>query len=259
MGRQKLLDNHNTQLFATFIMCRVIKPDGFRLRDVDFCFNLVNNWIYGVGTKEKPDFQLVQISRVIDEFVKNKWIVRKKHKKPPVFQMTLAGLSHFFHQMVNPDRLLTPYQVIFIFYLLSTYGKFFKTYFLYDDIFLSTAQTQRLEKLLNPETIVHGQLELIKERLGKLDERIEENDDMLEFIGTERMKAADRNDIIQNVDRRFSYQMAYQKPFKTFLKEIPSELLDFEIQSGFRNRRDLLFLGTRNYYQRLIDQYNELI
>ena len=259
MKRKKIIDSYETLIHATFIMTKAIKPSGFRLRDIEFCFNLINNWIYGLNSSQSPSIQLVQVSRMIEYYIDQRFMVRVKNKNPPQYKISHPGIIYFFEQMVDSDKIKPPDQVIFIHYLLTTYSAFFKSFLLNDDLFQSTFQINSINSYLNPSTIVKNQIALLEGKKNALLERIEENNGLLKLINDERAKGSDNGQIVEKIDHRFSYQMAYQKPFKNFLREIPSALLEFEMRVGFKNRRDLLFKQNINYYTSIIDLYLSLL
>ena len=259
MTREKIIDRYEVLIYASFMICRVIKPNGFRLRDIEFCFNLVTNWIYGINSDDVPKMQLVQISRMIESYIAQSLILKIKNKKQPQYKISHTGMVYFFEQMVDAEKIRLPNQVIFIHYLLGTYGTFFRSFLLNDDLFQSSFQVNSIKNYLEPSTIVKNQISLLERRKEALEERIEENDGLLQLIDEERNNGSDNRRMIEKIDHRFSYQMAYQKPFKAFLLEIPSSLLEYELRVGFKNRRDLLFKQHKLYYSTIINMYKELL
>ena len=181
MSRKNILVTQRVQLFSSFLMCRIIHGTGFRLRDVEFLFNLINNWLYGNHPDVNIDIQLVQISRELERFLGSGYVLKKRKHKVPVFSLTPRGLGYIFYQMSNPEKLIDPDQVILIHYLLATYGKFFRSFLGDDDFFRSSAELQNIENFLNPQTILLNQIKLIQIRIKALEERIMENDEMLTY------------------------------------------------------------------------------
>lgn len=259
MTRQTILSSNKHQLFVSFIMCTVVHQKGFRLKDVEFFYNLINNWLYDNQLEQLANIQLVQISREIDKYVKEGFIKRTKENRIPKFRLNHYGITYFFQSLSYPKQLTTADHTLTVYYLLKTYGKFFHNFLVNRDRFQSTIEINKIKELLNPNTVILNQISILKKIVQNLDDRICENDEMLRYINYKRTEGCALSEIVDAIDHKFSYQMAYQKPFKAFLKEIPSDLLEFEVRTGFKNRRDLLFRNKKNQYQKLIDQYQSYL
>jgi len=205
---------------------------------VEFYFELYANWLEFRFRDEGLHIELVQVVRIL-EHLKKEGLLKAQGKR--LYQFTETGVLGLLKKLVRSDAGLRLDEVIFIRYLLLTYGRVLESLILPEDRFVTSSLRREVRDLLNPEIVKKREQERLERLVRDLSTRIEESREIASYAQSRLKSGAPTDTVVSEVDRRFGYQLSYRKPFGELYAELPLELRKHELERGIELRNERLF------------------
>lgn len=260
MRQFSLARTHGTLLECAVLTAGILQGEaGFRPRDVAFFFELFGNWLEE-DRKGKPlSIEIVQIIRHLKQQGEAKVVTSAHRAGRPFYKLTRPGALHLVATLVENSRALQMHEVVFISYVLTTYGDLIRAFLMAGAGFLSSAEKARLQHLLDPRSVVSHQLGLQENIIRDLEQRIAESDEMVTYAQTAQSKGSTQDDILTHLSRHFGYQLSHRKPLRELLSGLPAPMREFEMLQGMRLRNEALFRPLLHWHAQMRDALTQLL
>ncbi len=250
MGRRdSVFETHGTLVFAALAATDLLAgAKGFRARDVQFYVDLFANWLEFGRQKVGFSVQIVQLQRYLLAAANRREVSLLKKKSATAYRFTDAGFIKLIETLVGFDRLLKADELVFLTYLLQEYHEPLSRRLVPDGRFHSKARKEEILNLIDPDRAVSRQIALVESIRRDLATRIEESEEITQFVLVELGKGHSCVQVIAAMDQRFTYQLSGQKSFRELFAAVPESMLEDEISKGFSRRNQMLFAKLLKYY-----------
>lgn len=210
--------------------------EGFRQKDLRFYIELFSNWME--TTLEGPSLEIhnVQISRFLEGLVKEGFCRKGMQKGNPSYRLTRAGIIGLFGDLVNREHFLPLEQFFFLHFIVESYGQVISDLVEKEGLDFPKALKFELDYLRDPKQLVARQLKFVDKEIAKLELRVKDACDASALARSLFDKEVKTGEIIEEVQKRFPYELNNLKPFKDLLRQVPSSLRRWELVEGAEKR-----------------------
>lgn len=238
MARKSLLDAQPIILRCAFLTCAMVH-DRFRAMDILFFIELYSNQLH-LGTFGRDlTIQPTQINRIVEALQKDGHATIEKDGYKKLFKIPPTGARRLIRDLVLQEVYLPVVESVFAQYFISTYGEHMRSYIERDGELDSDGKAQ-VEHLLNPQTIIKRQLQLLETAIKSTERKIASTESMVAYFNSEIDKKP-LESVIAEMPSTFSYELSYRKPLRELFSELPTEYRDYEIRHGFDHRNKSLY------------------
>ncbi|MDQ3231761.1 MAG: hypothetical protein M3Q07_08075 [Pseudobdellovibrionaceae bacterium] len=214
-----------------------------RARDVLFSIDLVKN-IFEASI-HCPEFELqsVQILRLFKKYDEHGWGRMTTEGSAVILHLNGEGLFQILHSLVQVDHIMPLNESIFLQWFLDSYQTHIRARIKPE---LSPDKQVQLETYLKPHALFDAQLKRLDMGMIDMQRRIDDSRRLVLFVDKARSQGLRPEEIVQTLPSEFSYRMTHQKRFRTWLQELPGDILPFEMEQGIAYRQ-------KHLYQRLLN------
>jgi hypothetical protein len=226
-----------TALFITGLVTSRI-----RARDVIFYVDLIKNVFEASIHYPAFELQTVQILRLFKRYQDLGW--GTVHQEGAAVSLIVSGTGLFqtLNALVQVEHILPLNESIFLQWLLDTYKEHLRLRIAPQ---LKIEDQKVLEKHLAPFSLFRAQLQRLEAGIGNLEGRIEDSRRLVSFVENAMKSGLEPDAIVDTLPSEYSYRLSHQKRFQRWLKELPEDLMPFELSEGIAIRQ-------RSLYQRLL-------
>lgn len=228
----------NDYLFYAAALASHVKllGSGFRQKDVRFMLELMSSWHMTPEARQAlPLLHNTQILRRMDELVHLGWM-RRLGKRTPHYRLTRSGLVGILSSL--RDRALRGdiENYVFIHYLLQSYRERLTKLIEQEGLSLPLPQKMEVEEILDGKKMAQEKLRVLQNKLNYWQRRVNENQQIINIVQEQLALRTPLDKIVSQIEKRFPYELNYQKPLTHFIAEIPEELKGWELTEGHRRR-----------------------
>jgi hypothetical protein len=250
MRKNSFAQNHKVLFLSAFLTSNILNTEtGFRLRDIQFYFELFANW--RELEKISPDFgvQLTQIKRMVQHFKLNGLLVGTRNGSRESFKFSLEGTLQLLEELVACDESLCVEDVIFVQYFIKTYKPYLIQYLLPTESPVKPQVRDRINFLVEHDGVVKNQIIILDCLLKDLKSRIRESEEIISFVKSKVEAGEALPKVIQQMNKQFIYQFSHRKSFSEVYGALPDALQDYEIREGMQHRNNNLFAKLIRSYE----------
>ncbi len=218
---------------------------GFRQKDVRFLIGLFLNWMDASTKGVDEKIHNTQISRFLDQLLKDGYATKSGRGSVPRYQLTRAGLLELVGQLVHAPVPAPFEQFFFVFYFVKTYGSRLTELVAQKENRLPRSLQVELQSLLDLKEILDQQIRFVQLEIRKLEERMKETKGAAQLASQLSTKGASADEMIRSVEQLFPYEMNSQKKMSDLFREIPPALRIWELTTGNTNRYEILWASQK--------------
>ena len=247
--RDSVFETHGTLVLAALAASDLLAgTKGFRLRDAQFYVDLFANWLEFGKQQVGLTIQIIQLQRHLEKCQEHGEATVLKGRRSTSYRFTDTGFLKLMETLVGFEKLLKADELVFLTYLLNEYQTQLTARLIPENRFHSKDRKEEILSLINPENVLSRQIALVNSIRKDLTTRIEESEEITQFVRNELRSGKASGHIIAALDERFSYQLKGQRSFKELFAAVPESMLEEEISKGFSRRNKLLFAKLLTYY-----------
>lgn len=259
---QDILSCYNVTMIKIFYAALIAtwlnrEEKGFRQRDVKFYHDLIIDWMETSPSAKNYTIQNTQMMRFLESLVKKQWLLKKKGTTP-----YYTFNNKYFMDLIKESLSISeddPYDLFFLqFHLASVYKETLSELLFIRGIELSRGQKMDLEHLFNSKLLLRSQKERIEIEINKLDLRKKEVEKMIEFAKQDLASGSDAMDVVGKIEKKYPYQMQYQKSMSKTFADLHPKLRILELTSNSEKRLKTLWDPTENYLRGYLKTLEEL-
>lgn len=218
---------------------------GFRQKDLRFLLDLFSNWIESAQDGPFLAVQNTQIARYLDDLVTEGFAKRSTSQSHPRYWVTRVGLLECLSKIVSRRRWWPIEEFFFVLCFIKSYHQRIEALIQQEGTLFPPTLKLEIHHLLDPRQFIESQITLLDREIEKLNIRITHGQDTSRLSGTFIQKGANVEEVIQEVQAQFPYQLSNQKPLADLYRETPQENWLWEMESGSRMRVEVIFLPLR--------------
>jgi len=214
-----------------------------RAREVLFYVDMVKN-IFEASI-HCPDFELqtVQILRIFRRFHEQNWGHMASEGAAVSLTLHGRGLFHILRTLLDVDYIMPLNESIFLQWFLDSYQDHIRVRL---KSALNHEDQQQLENHLQPYALFKAQMKRLELGMTDMQRRVDDSRRLLSFVDKARAHGLEPEEIVQTLPSEFSYRLSHQKRLRTWLLELPDDVMPFEIEQGIAKRQ-------KHLYRRLLD------
>jgi hypothetical protein len=232
--------------------------EGFRQKDVRFLVGLFLNWMEASTKGVDEKIHNTQISRFLDQLLKNGYATKSARGPAPRYQLTRAGLLELVSQLVQVPVPAPFEQFFFVFYFVKNYGSRLTELVAQKENRLPRSLQVELESLLDLKEILDQQIRFVQLEIRKLEERMKETKAAALLASQLSAKGASADEMIRSVEQLFPYEMNSQKKMSDLFREIPPALRIWELTTGNTNRYEILWASQKDSLEGYLKALNQM-
>lgn len=215
---------------------------GFRQKDVRFLVELLTSWRWSAEERRlRPPLHNTQILRVLRHHFELGWIKSSAGKKRTRFYLTRSGfmgfLSHLYDVALESD--FATYS--FLSYILQSYKERLLKLIHREGTSLPLPQRLEVERLLDGKAHQALRQKRMRDRLQYWQRRIKENETIVALVRERIGEGNSIEKIVQEIERRYPYEMNFAKPLTAFISEVPKDLQQWELTEGQLRRAKMIW------------------
>lgn len=227
-----------TAVLATHVQ---LEAKGFRQKDVRFMLELLSTWRWAADERRQhPPLHNTQIMRSLHELSRLGWI-KSVGKKQMKYRLTRAGLVGILDTL-RTTALNSEFATFwFLSHILQSYRSKLFQLIEKEGSNLPLPQKMDVEKILDGKKMMLERKAIIQERLKYWRRRIDESRAVVQLVKERMNEKHSIEKIVNEIERRYPYELNITKPITTFIAEIPDDLKVWELTEGYNRRAHFMW------------------
>lgn len=221
---------------------------GFRQRDVKFYHDLIIDWMETCPFAKNYTIQNTQMMRFLNTLVERQWL-SIKGSNVPVYHFNNKYFMDLIKETLGQSD-EDPLELFFLqFHLASVYRETLSELLFIRGIELTRGQKLDLDHLLNARLLLRNQRERIEREIKKIEMRTKEVEKMIEFSRTELKIKKDPLEVVKELEKKYPYQMQYQKSMSKTFQDLHPRLRSLELTVHSEKRLETLWSPMADHLQ----------
>jgi hypothetical protein len=231
---------------------------GFRQRDVKFLIDLFSNWVESSLHENTLSMQNTQILRFLSGLVEEGFARKLSRKTHPAYRLTRVGLIELVSRIVNRPYHTSREQFFFLVYFIKNYKPRIEEMVKAEGKQFPYPLKLELQGLLDARKLVERELEFSGRELKKLENRINDAVKTSELTKQMLREGAAIEEIVKRAEKLFPYELNSQKPLTELIAGIPSEMRQWELESGNLLRTEDIWRPSKVLLEEYIRELKKL-
>lgn len=204
----------------------------FRQRDVRFLMELFWNWQSSPLTRPRLErIHNNQIKRALSDLVSSGFA----SQRDTTYKLTRAGILHALNQIRQAGLEGRFEEFLFCrFFLKSYHERIFRL--IEQDTPMPLAFRSEVRELFDTAKLERAKREALKRERQYFEDRISETENAVRFVESGLKSKTPLPEIVQEIERRFPYELNFQRPLSQLMNVTESSLLVSELTEGNRLR-----------------------
>jgi len=243
MRKDSSFEHNDTYILAACIAAHAngIK-EGFRQKDVKFLIEMLSNWMDMTIGAATIDVHNTQVMRYLNYLVDQDWAKVVARGKQPRYKLTAIGLLTLVSKLVNRPPRYPLENFYFVFHFLETYRPPIEQLLQSESRGLPNAIRIELDFLLDMKKLIDVQLRFLEREVQKLRQRITDSVEVTKIVRKARAEKKITKDVVNEIEKKYPYDLNSQKSLSEFYLEIPDALRDFILDYGIAKRTKQIWI-----------------
>lgn len=234
------------------------RAEGFRQKDVRFLMELFCNWMENPPRQGPTIIQNTQVLRYLKELEKDGYLRIIRAGKRPLYRLTRTGLIELISAAVGGDHIESPAQFLFLYYFISSYRPKIFDLIKAEGRQFPYALELELDSLLDAKQLLAKELKNAERQLREIDERVIDGQKAAQLTAEAILKKSTYAEIVQTWEKLYPYGLNSHKPLTELFSEIAPDIAQWELETGNKNRVELIWMPCRAIHLRYIETLKSL-
>lgn len=236
------IQRNSVLLSTALVACHAsFQAKGFRQAKLNFYVELFHSWIYRGREQDALALQTTQITRFLEQLVKDGFILRVQGGKRSPYALSRMGLLEMLSRITEPRPDQLHQEFLFSYYFIRVYRDRLITLVRAKNALFPPAMQIELEALLDHATMLRNKIERQKIRLKKIFASINSAKASSQLAQNLLGRRTPLPEVIQELQGKYPYEFHALKSLQELISEIPVEARSFELSEGNTLRIALLW------------------